>query len=699
MTATAARRQAASTSSASAAPASPRTRTSRGPGAPRCAAGTRERRSSWRRSTGVDVDVGGDPQPPAGFEAVVSTAHARARRGSTAGGVPRRARGAQPLDCRRRRARQDDDCGDDRVRPSRARRRPVLDHRRRRATARRERGSRGRAGSSSRATSRIARSRSCGPEIAVVTNVELDHHAAFASEEELARFFEDWLAGVPEVVRAGSSSPIEFELAVPGEHNRRNAAAALAALELAGVERADARPHSQRFSGRRPPLPARRRGRRHSSVRRLRPQPHGDRGNARDRARADRRGRLIAVYQPHVYERTRQLARELGDALGLADAAIVTDVIGGRDAPQPGVTGKLVLDNVPRGRPARLGARARRAAEARARLGASGRCRRDVRRGGAVADRASRRGGARGPVNLEQGTPLARLTTIGTGGPARASRPPSVARRARDHARVRGRRGASRVVIGLGSNVLAADDGVDALVLRLEGELAAVEVAGRSARRRRRSDERGLPPSRSRSRASAGFEFACAIPGTAGGGVRMNAGAYGLRLDRRPRPGARRRAPTAPTGCSARRARPDSYRHSELAAGTMSWPRSSTASTASARGRDPARTSPSSSRSGRRRSRRTSARSAACSRTRRATSERAHARGVRAQGPSHRRGDDLAEARELHRERRRRRPAPTVSRSWSRRGGGRASSSASSSSTKSFFSAGSSCRSSCRTPT
>ena len=56
---------------------------------------------------------------------------------------------------------------------------------------------------------------------------------------------------------------------------------------------------------------------------------------------------LIAVYQPHVYERTRHLHHELGTALGAADAAIVTDVIGGRDAPLPGVSGKLVLDHVP----------------------------------------------------------------------------------------------------------------------------------------------------------------------------------------------------------------------------------------------------------------------------------------------------------------------------------------------------------------
>jgi UDP-N-acetylmuramate--alanine ligase len=65
------------------------------------------------------------------------------------------------------------------------------------------------------------------------------------------------------------------------------------------------------------------------------------------RERTDRR--LVAVYQPHVYERTRHLFQELGEALGLADAAVVTDVIGGRDDPRPGVSGKLVLDSLGRG--------------------------------------------------------------------------------------------------------------------------------------------------------------------------------------------------------------------------------------------------------------------------------------------------------------------------------------------------------------
>ena len=82
------------------------------------------------------------------------------------------------------------------------------------------------------------------------------------------------------------------------------------------------------------------------------------------------------------------------------------------------------------------------------------------------------------------------------------------------------------LVVGLGSNVLAADEGVDALVLSLEGELADVETrdglleAGGGA-------TNAVCLHQARDAGLGGLEFACAIPGTAGGGVRMNAGAYG----------------------------------------------------------------------------------------------------------------------------------------------------------------------------
>jgi UDP-N-acetylmuramate--alanine ligase len=66
------------------------------------------------------------------------------------------------------------------------------------------------------------------PEIGVVTNVELDHHSTFASAAEVEAMFDRWLAGVPQVVRGWEVEPASFGLAVPGEHNRRNAATALA---------------------------------------------------------------------------------------------------------------------------------------------------------------------------------------------------------------------------------------------------------------------------------------------------------------------------------------------------------------------------------------------------------------------------------------------------------------------------------------
>ncbi len=186
------------------------------------------------------------------------------------------------------------------------------------------------------------------PEVAVVTNVELDHHAAFASEAELATFFDDWLAAARATVRGWELDPVALELSVPGEHNRVNAAAALAALELAGVAREEAETTITGFQGvgRRFELVGER-----SRIRVYDDYAHNPTEIAAT-LRTAREGvtrRLIAVYQPHVYERTRQLSQELGAALGLADMAVVTDVLEGRDEPRPGVTGRLVLDSIPAG--------------------------------------------------------------------------------------------------------------------------------------------------------------------------------------------------------------------------------------------------------------------------------------------------------------------------------------------------------------
>jgi UDP-N-acetylmuramate--alanine ligase len=181
------------------------------------------------------------------------------------------------------------------------------------------------------------------PEIAVVTNVELDHHSTFASAAEVEQLFEGWLAAVPQVVRGWELEPATSELAVPGEHNRINAAAALAALELAGVPRVDAEPVLARFTGagRRFQLVGERNG-----VTVVDDYAHHPAEIAATvaAARERTRGRVVVLFQPHLYSRTRHLAHELGAALSTADAACVTEIYRAREQPVEGVTGKLVLE-------------------------------------------------------------------------------------------------------------------------------------------------------------------------------------------------------------------------------------------------------------------------------------------------------------------------------------------------------------------
>jgi len=119
-------------------------------------------------------------------------------------------------------------------------------------------------------------------------------------------------------------------------------------------------------------------------------------------------------------------------------------------------------------------------------------------------------------------TDLSRYTTLGTGGPARElAEPQSVA-----EVEELLRRGLPVATVGLGSNLLVADEGVDALVLKLAGDLAAVEVDG-DVVRAGGGAANAVVLHRARAAGLGGFEFACAIPGTIGGGIWMNGGAYG----------------------------------------------------------------------------------------------------------------------------------------------------------------------------
>lgn len=179
------------------------------------------------------------------------------------------------------------------------------------------------------------------PEIAVVTNLELDHHTEYASAAELEAEFERWLARAPHVVR--DAPPYDGELALPGEHNRRNAGSALAALELLGVSRDEAASPLARFTGT---------GRRfevHELADRVVVDDYGHHPTEVAAAIAAARerfpGRRVRVlFQPHLYSRTRHLAGEFADALATADDVTIVDIYPAREQAVPGVTGKLIVD-------------------------------------------------------------------------------------------------------------------------------------------------------------------------------------------------------------------------------------------------------------------------------------------------------------------------------------------------------------------
>ena len=153
---------------------------------------------------------------------------------------------------------------------------------------------------------------------------------------------------MPDVVRAADLDPLELELAVPGAHNRLNAAAAVSALELAGVARADALRVIVEFAGA---------GRRlelkgvAGGVRVLDSYAHHPAELAADLAAVRDGGRLLALFQPHLYSRTLHLAHDFAVALAAADAVCVTDIYAAREEPLPGVTGKLIVDELAQVRP------------------------------------------------------------------------------------------------------------------------------------------------------------------------------------------------------------------------------------------------------------------------------------------------------------------------------------------------------------
>jgi UDP-N-acetylmuramate--alanine ligase len=186
------------------------------------------------------------------------------------------------------------------------------------------------------------------PEIAVVTNVEMDHHSRWGSLAELHEAFRRFAEPARTVVEfdLDSPGPAELPLAVPGEHNRLNARAALAAIGAAGFDLDAAAEGLADFPGvkRRLELKGRR-----GPVHIYDDYAHHptEVRAALSALREAEPPRLLAVFQPHLYSRTKALAEEFGAALTIADEVVVLDVYPAREEPVgdlAGVSGLRVAE-------------------------------------------------------------------------------------------------------------------------------------------------------------------------------------------------------------------------------------------------------------------------------------------------------------------------------------------------------------------
>jgi UDP-N-acetylmuramate--alanine ligase len=217
------------------------------------------------------------------------------------------------------------------------------------------------------------------PDIAVLTNAELDHHATYGSRLDVDDTFRAFLARATDAIvvwdrpalvalaPAGADAPqvvpydapepvldasgirfdwrgIEVRLSVPGAHNALNATAALEACRLAGADPAAAAAALADFggAGRRFELV----GTTSSGARVYDDYAHHPTEVAATiaAARTLAPGRVLAVFQPHLFSRTRAFAREFGAALAAADLVVVLDIYPARERPEdfPAVSGRMI---------------------------------------------------------------------------------------------------------------------------------------------------------------------------------------------------------------------------------------------------------------------------------------------------------------------------------------------------------------------
>jgi UDP-N-acetylmuramate--alanine ligase len=415
------------------------------------------------------------------------------------------------------------------------------------------------------------------PTIPVVTNIELDHDARdlTALEADFTEFLAgsaeaavlptflaavapegteptlvalpegDPLSGVP--YDALDGTPLTIRLAVPGSHNAGNAALTIEALARAGVDRAAAAEALATFvgAGRRfEPL-----GESTGGARVVDDYAHHPTEVAAtvEAARAwVGEGRVIAIFQPHLFSRTRDFAEQFAEALAAADEAILVPIYPARERQQdfPDVTSATITAQWPwhAVAEARLAAGFDEAVALAAQLGGPGDAiivmgAGDVRtvgerlaageaghwtdeRGDAPADATEL------PDGVLADHPLDRLTTVRAGGHAEYFARTGDPEQLVELLRWAADRRLPVHAVGSGSNLLVADDGVPGLVIRLDGDLGATHFDGHdlTAGGGARFPQAAAAAARL---GLSGIEFGVSIPGTVGGAVRMNANAYG----------------------------------------------------------------------------------------------------------------------------------------------------------------------------
>jgi UDP-N-acetylmuramate--alanine ligase len=145
---------------------------------------------------------------------------------------------------------------------------------------------------------------------------------------------------------------VELVLSVPGRHNLLNATAALGVARLLDVPLAVAAEALRSFSGVRRRFECRGVAAGATFIDDYAHHPT-EVSATLEAARIDRSGRIVVVFQPHRYSRTRAMWRALGESLAPADVVVLTDVYGAGEQPIPGVTGKLLVDALAEAAPGR----------------------------------------------------------------------------------------------------------------------------------------------------------------------------------------------------------------------------------------------------------------------------------------------------------------------------------------------------------